>query len=116
MREQLKGLQTKCDNAQKEAMEYLLDGLTEIQQEVVRHFMKFKNKNPRLRRYSIEFILECLLLRIKSKAAYEHMRKFGILFLPCKDTLDKYIGKIDRTFGFHDAVFDSLKVRAGRLD
>ena len=44
------------------------------------------------------------------------MRKKGILPLPSLETLDRYINKIDRSFGFHDAVFDSLEVRAGRMN
>ena len=104
------------DEQHQKAVNTILDGLTEIQQEVVRHFINFSNKKSHLRRYTVEWILECLLLRIKSKALYEHMRNSGILPLPSSQTLDKYIGNIDRTFGFQDAVFDSLKIRASRLE
>ena len=107
--------QEKVENESR-AVEMAINSLPDIQQSVVRHFFDFAKKQPRLRRYTTEWILECLLLRIKSNSLYQHMRKKGILPLPCSETLDRYINKIDRSFGFHDAVFDSLHVRAGRLE
>ncbi|CAD6227317.1 GSCOCG00011973001-RA-CDS [Cotesia congregata] len=55
-------------------------------------------------------------MSIKSSALYEHIRKKNILPLPCKDTLMRYIQKLDSAFGFPKAIFDTLKLKGSRME
>ena len=96
---EIKDLEREIDEAsQYDAVQVTIDTLPDIQQSVVKHFLQFAGKSPRLRRYTTEWILEYLLLRIKSNSVYKHMRKRGILPLPSSETLDRYINKIDRSW------------------
>ncbi|XP_067126330.1 uncharacterized protein [Centruroides vittatus] len=52
-------------------------------------------KNKCRMRYDIEWILECVLLRIRSPENYEFMRKNKYMPLPDRSTLRKYISGID---------------------
>ncbi|KAK3923518.1 Transposable element P transposase [Frankliniella fusca] len=47
-----------------------------------------KREGPHGNRYRIEWIYECLLMRIKSPALYEHTRTQNVLALPCRTTLN----------------------------
>lgn len=70
---------------------------------------KCKSKNKTEMRYEAEWLLECLLLRIKSKAAYEHLRKNNILPLPSKETLRMLLSSLSCSFGFNDFPLDAIK-------
>ncbi|XP_023217343.1 uncharacterized protein LOC111619757, partial [Centruroides sculpturatus] len=66
-------------------------------------------KNKCRMRYDIEWILECVLLRIRSPENYEFMRKNNYMPLPDCSTLRKYISGIDARFVFDPELFDRLK-------
>lgn len=73
-------------------------------------------KNKKGRRYTLEWIYECVLMRIKASSLYDSMRERNILPLPCKYTLNKYIHRITSSaFGFPQAVFDCLRVKASGM-
>lgn len=78
--------------------------------------MAARAKSPKQRRYSVEWIYECHLMSIESSSLYEHVRKKNILPLPCKDTLMRYIQKLDSAFGFPKAIFDTLKFKGSRME
>ncbi|OXU20161.1 hypothetical protein TSAR_000280 [Trichomalopsis sarcophagae] len=42
-------------------------------------------------RYTTQWIYECLLLRIKSRKTYNHLRTHNILCLPSWETLNRYL-------------------------
>lgn len=42
-------------------------------------------------RYDAEWLMECLLMRIKSPRAYKHLRANMLLPLPCPDTIRRLI-------------------------
>ena len=72
-------------------------------------FSAAKLKSPRGRRYDLHWIYECLLMRIKSKNLYEHILNRKILIVPTVKTLDKYIKKMNSSYGFNMSTFASLK-------
>lgn len=93
-----------------------ISNLPEVQKESVRAcFQAAKAKNKKQRRYTIEWVYECLTVRIKGPAVYEKLRTRQILPLPCKYTLNKYISKLDSAFGFPKAIFDTLRLKASRM-
>ena len=66
--------------------------------------------------YSAAWIYECLLLRIKSRKAYQHILEHKILALPSISTLTRYIRKIKRCYGLHQSTFTCLKKKASVMD
>ena len=116
MKETIKNLKKEVVESHKTALTKEIEKLPEIQQEVVKcFFQSIDLKDATQRRYSLEYIYECLLLRIKGPSVYEHIRNKEIMVLPCKDTLNKYIGRLDANYGFQPVVFEGLLKRAGRM-
>lgn len=60
-------------------------------------------------RYDIKWINQCLLIRIKGPSLYDSLRENGILPLPSRQTLHKYISSFDKSFGFQKTLFNALK-------
>lgn len=58
-------------------------------------------------RYQANWLLECLILRIKSPKAYDHLRQ-GLLALPHPDTLRRLIRGIPGKFGLNQFSIDSI--------
>lgn len=70
---------------------------------------KCVDTNKRDMRYEAEWLLESLLLRIKSPAAYEHLRKNDILPLPCKESLRRLISGMSCEFGFNEFALECIE-------
>lgn len=60
---------------------------------------KFKGQGNR---YTTHWIYQCLLLKIKSNSAYNHLRKHKIMALPSPSTLHRYLKKLKPTYGFQN--------------
>ena len=60
-------------------------------------------------RYDAEWLLECLLLQIKNKSCYEHLRTKKILPLPHKDTLRRLISGMSCHFGFNSMALEAIR-------
>ncbi|XP_011707952.1 PREDICTED: uncharacterized protein LOC105462800 [Wasmannia auropunctata] len=68
-----------------------------------------KHKNPKGRRYHEEWILLCMLMHMKSPAAYEFLRNNQILPVPCVRTIRRYLSLIDTPCGFDKNFFEMFK-------
>lgn len=79
-------------------------------------FKAAKRKNIRGMRYSKEWILECLIMRMKGPKLYEDMRRQKILVLPSKVTLQKYMRSYRTGFGFNAKVMSVLKEKTSTMD
>jgi len=91
--------------------------LPKAQQEAVRAcFEAAKRKGPSGRRYTAEWVYECLLMRIKDRKLYEHIRSHGILVLPCASTMRGYLRHYGGTFGFQPQTLELMKIKAEELD
>lgn len=100
-----------------EALRAEISILPPLQQLAIRAcFDASKVSNPKQRRYTVQWVYECLLLRIKSASVYDRLRERDILPLPCKDTLNRYIQKLDSAFGFPKAIFDTLRIKSGGIE
>ncbi|XP_046407691.1 uncharacterized protein LOC124172298 [Ischnura elegans] len=109
-------LQEKCSSSWESQLLANISNLPERQQEGVRAcFAAPQLKNPKNRRYTLSWVHECLLLRIKSRKAYEHLRKNNILRLPGANTLSRYIRNVKGAYGFQGAIFHCLKEKAEGL-
>lgn len=79
-------------------------------------FENANKKGPTGKRYEVEWIYECLLIRMKSTSTYNMIRARNIIPLPTIDTLSKYIGKISSSiFGFLPETFEVLRKKASSM-
>lgn len=68
-------------------------------------------------RYEADWILECLLLRIKDSSVYEHCRLRHLLTLPSKGTLRRLLSGMICHFGFNSFALDAIEKNfAGKRD
>lgn len=75
-------------------------------------FNASKNKgNSKGNRYSEEWILDALLLKIKSNSTYTYLRNNNYLPLPSPITLHKFISVFKTEFGFDDSFFSLLSIK-----
>ncbi|KAJ8927465.1 hypothetical protein NQ314_020062 [Rhamnusium bicolor] len=107
----------QCSKIRVSALENEISKLSEPQQIAVRACFKASQlKNMKSMRYTTQWVYECLLLRIKSKKCYEHLRKHKILILPSVDTLNRYIKKIKGAYGFDANLFKVLKTKSQTME
>ncbi|KAH9365950.1 hypothetical protein HPB48_000705 [Haemaphysalis longicornis] len=59
-------------------------------------------------RYDDEWILECMLMRMRSPKLYEHLRREAIMVLPGRTCLKKYLQRFKGGFGLSDNIFNAL--------
>ena len=113
----LRRLQKQCAAGKEEIINEAIATLAEKEQLAVRAcFKASKIKSRRGIRYSRQWLYECILLRIKRKKAYTHLRKHKFLVLPAKTTLDKCMKSIKSAYGFQESVFKALKFKTGSMD
>lgn len=68
-----------------------------------------KLKCAKSMRYEADWLLECLLLRTKSYSTYEHLKRTGLIPLPCRDTLRKMLSAMAPSFGFSQFALDAMR-------
>ncbi|XP_077486391.1 uncharacterized protein LOC144097602 [Amblyomma americanum] len=66
--------------------------------------------------YSKAWILECIIMRMKSPRLYEHMRRLNILTLTSKVTLQRYLKSYRTGFGINENVLNILKQKTSTMD
>lgn len=99
-----------CARKSEEKLEHEIANLPESQRESVKMILQAsKVKGPKGLRYPLRWIYECVLLRIKSRKGYKHLRKHQILVLPSIVTIGKYLKKIKPIYGFLAETFVALK-------
>ena len=64
-------------------------------------------------RYDAEWLMECLLMKIKSNErsprAYKYLRANNLLPLPCPDTIRRLLSSMPCHFGFNEEALLSIK-------
>lgn len=115
MKNKIGKLRVKCAVTQEKLLNEKIETLPPEQQKNVRACFKAAACPKKGVRYTKQWIYECLLMRIKNRKLYEHLRSRNILALPHVDTLHKYIRKTDSAYGFNDATFQCLKEKSNQL-
>ncbi|KAK3933106.1 Transposable element P transposase [Frankliniella fusca] len=86
------------------------------QQEAVRAcFEASKRKGPSGRRYTVKWVYECMLMRIKDKNLYNHIRRHEILVLPNTTTINRYLKHYGGTYGFQPQILEMLKKKKDQI-
>lgn len=116
LQKEVNELQSKCAGTNEELLNNAIMGFPKEMQEAIKTCWTLsKCSNKRGMRYTKAWIMECLLLRIKSRKAYLHLVKHNILPLPCLNTLNRYIKNLKPSFGFDPALFAALKKKAEHM-
>lgn len=114
---QLAGMRQENEAIADEVLNERIKCLPEKQQLAVKTcFEASKRKSTSGMLYDKEWILECVLLRMRSPRLYEHLRKQRILILPSRTCLQRYIRRFKSGFGFNDNVFKALAVKTEEMD
>ncbi|XP_077496128.1 uncharacterized protein LOC144107018 [Amblyomma americanum] len=91
--------------------------LSPKQREAALHIFKASSrKSTRGMKFSNEWVLECLIMKMKSARLYEHLRKEKILVLPSKSTLRKYLQLYRTGFGFSEKIFEVISKTTSTMD
>lgn len=99
------------------AVENKVNSLPFKQALAISHCMKASNrKSSRGMAYSREWLLESILMKMKSPRLYQHMRINKILTLPGKTCLKKSIKHFKSGFGFNEKVFSILKEKTSSME
>lgn len=115
--EALNKMKSESASTSEEVLAEKIRTLSPKQQLAVRQcFEASKRKSPRGMTYDKEWILECILLKIRSPKLYRYMRKQGILTLPSETTIRKYTAQYRSGYGFNDKMLSALKRKTTQLD
>lgn len=99
-----------------EKLESILKLLPEEQQILVRAcFDAARHHNKKSRRYTNEWIYECIIMRIKAPGLYEKLRTENKIALPSQRTLLRYMQALRPSYGFQENVFTVLKSKAEKM-
>lgn len=91
-------------------LEEKLQHLSPKQQLAVKQcFEAAKRKNTRGMIYDREWILECILLKMRSPKLYDYIRRQNILIHPGRSTIRKYMSNYLGAFGFNEKMLETLK-------
>ncbi|XP_034946426.1 uncharacterized protein [Chelonus insularis] len=114
LQQKLMTAKKRCSERSEKILKEQLTQLPESQQLAVWScFEAAKHKKVKGRRYDLEWIYECLSIRMKGRNIYNFIRERNILPLPHIETLNRYIQKISSSaYGFQPALFDCMKQKA----
>lgn len=113
----LKKIKSECAATAEDVLVEKLSFLSPKQQLAVRQcFEASRRKSPRGMKYDKEWILECILLKMRSPKLYQYMRRQNILVLPSETTLRKYTAQYRSGYGFNEKMLSVLEKKAAHLD
>ncbi|KAK8775731.1 hypothetical protein V5799_030923 [Amblyomma americanum] len=95
---------------------FQLKELPKKQQPAVRACFEVSRRNSNHGyRYNKEWLLECILLRMKSPRLYEHLRSHKILVLPSRVCLQRYMKGFKASYGFSTKLLGCVKKKQKSL-
>ncbi|XP_022162716.1 uncharacterized protein LOC111028395, partial [Myzus persicae] len=115
----LNEVQCKSKNLTNESVADLFESnnLNTSQKTIIQEIINAsKVMNTKNRRYSENWILLCILLKIRSSTTYRFLREQEVLPLPCPRTIRKYLSMINIQCGFDKKFFQILKKKLVYLD
>lgn len=110
---------TKAQNQalSEKALQAKIQSLPQKQQLAVKTcFLAAQRKSAKCMTYDDEWIVECLMMRMRSPKLYEHLHKENIMVLPGQTCLQKYFQRLKGGFGMNPAVFSALKEKTKDMD
>ncbi|KAK3916855.1 Transposable element P transposase [Frankliniella fusca] len=108
----LNGMMKKYDEINDQKIHDITKDLPQRQQLAVQACISAaKAKKPCGRRYTQQWIYECVLLRIKSCSLYRKMIRDEVLALPSLRTIQRYMKKLKPAYGFIPQTFELLSTK-----
>ncbi|KAK3909704.1 Transposable element P transposase [Frankliniella fusca] len=103
----------QCALVKKEKVqEYIKNFPPKLQQVILSCINAARAKTPNGRRYTLNWVYECQMLRIKSLALYKKMCRDNFLPLPSLRTLQRYMRRLKPAYGFQETTFEMLKEKS----
>nr|XP_042910253.1 uncharacterized protein LOC122271819 [Parasteatoda tepidariorum] len=99
----------QCALSPKDAFHKAMENLPEGQREAISACLRAAKSPSTGMRYTSQWIYECLLLKIKSTKAYNHLRSHQLLKLPSPATLYRYLKNVKGCYGFQSSIFKCLE-------
>ncbi|KAH9362505.1 hypothetical protein HPB48_015581 [Haemaphysalis longicornis] len=94
-----------------------IKGLPSKQQAAVRAcFEAARRKSTKGMKYRNDWLLECILMRMRSPQLYEHLRRHEILVLPGRSCIRKAMQHFKSGLGFNPSTFDALREKTKTMD
>lgn len=101
----------------EQVLEKKIQALPKKQQLAVRNCLAAaQQKSLKGMTYDDEWIVECLLMRMRSPRLYEHLRRENIMVLPGRTCLQKYLRRFKGGFGLNPKVFTALAEKTKDMD
>lgn len=117
MEKNIQNLMDRCSLIEETSLSANIQNLPIQMQEVIKTIHKYgKTEDKRGIRYSKRWILECILLSVKSRKAYLHLKNHNILPLPTLGTLKTYLKNMKPRFGFEPQVFKTLQKKSASMN
>lgn len=101
----------------EQVLEMKIRALPKKQQLAVKNcLLAAQRKSLKGMTYDDEWIVECLLMRMRSPILYEHLRREEIMVLPGRTCLQRYLQRFKGGFGLNTKVFAALGEKTKDMD
>lgn len=98
--------------------EFLDDAIKDLpgeQIELVKSCFKYATTPCKGRRYTLKWVYECIIMKMKSTKLYKHLRSHNILPLPSLNLFNSYVQRIGSAYGFNISTFEAMAKKAENL-
>ncbi|KAH7975036.1 hypothetical protein HPB49_022915 [Dermacentor silvarum] len=117
LEERIKKMRMENESVSSTHFQKKLQGLTRKQQlQVGACFEASKRKSTNGMTFEKEWILECIVMHMKSARLYEHIRTHKVMIVPSPSCLRKYIGKYKSGFGINEKLLKAVAEKAKDVD
>ncbi|XP_064462616.1 uncharacterized protein LOC135373324 [Ornithodoros turicata] len=116
LKEDISVLHANTAATEVSVLESKIKDLPPKQQLAVKHcFQSAQRKSNKGMPYTKDWVLECIIMRMKSPRLYEHLRRHKILCLPSPTTLRSYLKNYKSGFGFNPNLFSALAKKTATM-
>ena len=115
LQEEIKALRSKMSSVSERTAEDVILSVPEEQREMIKACLKSAKVEKHGRRYTADWVYECILMRMKGPKLYRKLRDDNKLPLPADATLRRYIRKLRPVYGFQDSVFAMMREKSANF-
>jgi len=112
LQEEIKALKSKMSSVSERTAEDVILRVPEEQREMIKACLKYTKVEKHGRRYTADWVYECVPMRMKGPKLYRKLRDENKIPLPADATLRRYIRKLRPVYGFQDSVFAMMREKS----
>lgn len=117
VQQQVAQMKAQNEALSESAVEAKMKRLPQKQQLAVRTcFRAAQRRSLKGMPYDDNWIIECVMMRMRSPKLYEHLRRESIFVLPGRSCLQKYLQRFKGGFGLNQNIFSALKEKTKGMD